>query len=238
MNKIALLLGILILWNLNGYCQEPTVDEILNLHFKARKMEKFQKINTIVKTGLRVQQDIMPLKIVNKRPNLYLMEFDVADLTAYQAFDGDSAWMTAPWTGNPDPRILHGASAERLIRGAAFDGPLYHWKEQGCQLELIGKDTVESNLVYQIKLVYPDSTEQFFFIGMEDYLLKKRISFRTYGEQQLTIETYYRDYRDVEGIPFAFLVETRYPGRSVETEVHTIELNNPIDNQFFKPPSE
>lgn len=238
MKKFSLLLGIMVVGSILGYAQEPTLDEVLEQHYKARKMDQFQKVQTIIQTGLRVQQDIMPLKVVNKRPNFYLMEFDVADLTAYQAYDGDSAWMTAPWTGNPAPRILHGSSADGLIRGADFDGPLYHWKEKGYQLELLGKDTVESKLAYQLKLTYPDSTEQFYFIDCTDYLLKKRLSYRTYGDQQLPIETYYRDYEEVEGIPFAFLVETRYPGRSIEMEVHNIELNKPIEPDYFRPPSE
>lgn len=234
MKKGLWVTGISVMLCAGIQAQDLTLDEIMTKHLQACKMDKRQELNTIVMTGIRVQQDLMPVKIYQKRPNFYLMEFDVVDLTAYQAYDGDTAWMTAPWTGNPAPRVLEGAQATAIIQQSDFDGILFQWKEKNYRLEPEGTDTLDSGLAYKIRLMQPDSTVQYYFIDAQDFLLKKRLTFRTYQGQQLPIETYFKDYRLVKDIPFAFLLETYYPGRSVNTEIETIELNLPLEDAFFR----
>jgi len=36
----------------------------------------------------------------------YLLEFDIQDITGFQGYDGQTAWSTAPWTGNPKPQVM------------------------------------------------------------------------------------------------------------------------------------
>ncbi|NQV01379.1 MAG: hypothetical protein HQ542_01945 [Bacteroidia bacterium] len=236
MKKVFSVIGIVLLLFSASQAQDLKLNEIMSKHYQASEMEKLQQVNTIIMTGLRVQQDIMPLKIVRKRPNLSLMEFDVADLTAYQAYDGEIAWSTAPWTGNAAPQVLPESRARDMMYQSDFDGMLYKWKEKGHQIELEGIDTVETETAYKIKLIRADSAIQYYFIGTRDFLLKKQVTFRTYRGEEIAIENYFRDYRDVEGIPFAFLIETRYPGRSVEMEFETIELNKQVEEKIFGMP--
>ncbi len=231
-------IGILLLLISASQSQDLTLDEIMSRHYQAAEMEKLQQVNTIIMTGLRVQQDLMPLKIVRKRPNLYLMEFDVADLTAYQVYDGEVAWSTAPWTGNAAPSPMSESSTRGMMYQSDFDGMLYRWKDKGHHLELEGIDTVETEPAYKIKLIRADSVIQYYFIGTGDFLLKKQATFRTFRGEEITIENYFRDYRLVEGIPFPFLIETRYPGRSVSMEFDAIDLNEPVENNLFRMPAE
>lgn len=228
--------GLILFQPVTGDAQELSLKEIMNNHFQACAMDQRQRANTIVMTGITVQQDLMPLKIYLKRPNKYLMEFDVVDLTAYQGFDGDTAWSTAPWTGNTAPRILQGEQAAALIQQADFDGMLWNWEAKGFRMDSEGTDTIEGRPAWRMQLMLPDSTVQYYFIDCQDFLVKKRLSFRTYQGQQLAIETFFRNYETVEGIPFPFLLETRYPGREVKTEIETIELNVPLEDQFFRMP--
>lgn len=230
------IIGIFFLLLFTTYAQDLTLDEIMSGYSSAAEMKKMQKVNTIIMTGLRVQQDIMPLKITRKRPNLFLMEFDVADLTAFQAYDGKTAWTTAPWTGNAAPQVLPEARARDMMYQADFDGLLYNWKEKGHHLELQGIDTVETEPAYKIKLIRADSAIHYYHIGCKDFLLKKQTTFRMVRGEEISIENIYTDYRPVEGIPFAFNIETRFPGRSVSMEFDTIELNEPVEDELFTMP--
>jgi len=238
--SVLILLGIvggmeMMLHPLLGNAQDLSLEEIMNRHFQACNMEARQQVQTIVMTGLRVQQDLMPLKIYQKRPDKFLMEFDVVDLTAYQGYDGDTAWSTAPWTGNPAPRILQGEQAAGIVQQAGFDGMLWDWKSKGYQLTKEGTDTIDGHPAWKLKLMLPDSSIQHYFIDSEDFLLKKRFTYRTYQGQPLTIETVYSDYRKVNGIPFAYVWKTIYPGRELTTEIEDIVLNVPVDEHLFDP---
>ena len=237
MKTVIGIVGIFFLLLFSSNAQDLKLDEIISKYYKASEMEKLQNVNTVIMTGLRVQQDIMPLKIIRKRPNLFLMEFDVADLTAYQAFDGEVAWSTAPWTGNAAPQHLPESRTRDLMYQADFDGLLYNWKEKGHHLELERIDTVETELAFKIKLIRADSAIQYYLIGTKDFLLKKQVSYRTFRGEEITIENYFRDYRYVDGIPFAFVIETQYPGRSVSMEFDEIKLNEPVEDEFFGMPS-
>jgi len=158
--------------------QELTLEQILEKYYLSGNFDKLRKINSIVMTGTIVQQDLMPVKIIRVRPDKYMMEFDVADLTAYQVYDGETAWMTAPWTGNAMPQVLSAERATDLKNRSDMDGVLIDWKEKGHAVELAGKDTVNGLPVYKIKVTRKDGGTEFHFIDLSRFLLQKRITFR------------------------------------------------------------
>ena len=217
--------------------QTPSLDTILHRYYIATGIDQLQEFQSVVMQGLQVQQDVMPLKICKMRPDFYLMEFDVADLTAYQGFDGTTAWMTTPWTGNSKPQIMPEERAKAMKNNADFDGVLYQWKKKGHQAELVGSDTVENKLTWKIKLMLKDGGTEFYFIGKEDSFLKKKISFRTVRGKSAEIANYFRDYRIVEGIWFPFIIDATKDGNPyTSSQFDAIELNQKLDQAIFSMP--
>ncbi len=218
------------------FAQQLTLTQILNNYYKAGNFDKLQKVNSIIMTGNIVQQDLMPVKIVRVRPDKYMMQFDVADLTAYQVYDGHTAWMTTPWTGKAAPQVMPPERATDLKNRADIEGVLFNWKEKGHSPELAGTDTVDGVIVYKIKVTRKDGGIEFNFIDPAGFMLKKRLSFRKVGGKEIPIENFYRDYRKVEEIPFAFTVETNNGGRVNEIQFDSVELNKPVDLNIFTMP--
>lgn len=217
--------------------QNPSLDTILHHYYLATGIDHLQKVQSVVMQGLQVQQDVMPLKISKMRPDFYLMEFDVADLTAYQGFDGSTAWMTTPWTGNPKPQVMPEERAKAIKNTADFDGVLYNWKTKGHQAELVGLDTVENSLSWKIKLTLKEGSTEFYFIGKEDFFLKKKISFRTVRGKSAEIANYFRDYKNVEGIWFPFIIDATMDGYPyTSSQFDAIELNQKLDQTIFSMP--
>jgi len=216
--------------------QELTLEQILEKYYKAGKFDKLSKVNTIIMTGSIVQQDLMPVKIIRVRPDKYMMEFDVADMTAYQVYDGQTAWMTAPWTGNAAPQVMPAERTTDLKNRSDMDGVLVNWKEKGHALELAGKDTVNGLSVYKIKVTRKDGGIEYHFIDGSGFLLQKRLSYRKAGGKELKVENFYHDYREVEGIPFAFTLETNNAGRVNEIQFESVEINKPVDMKIFAMP--
>jgi hypothetical protein len=212
--------------------QELTLEEIMEKYYQAGSFDKLSQVKTIIMTGSLVQQDLMPVKIIRVRPDKYMMEFDVADMTAYQVYDGYNAWMTAPWTGNAAPQLMPAERVIDLKNRADMDGVLFNWKEKGHALELAGKDTVNGILVHKIKVTRKDGGIEYNFIDISGFMLLKRLSFRKAGGKEVQVENYYRDYRKVDGIP-AFAVETNNAGRVNEIQLESVELNKPVDLKIF-----
>jgi len=219
-----------------AFSQDPGIDEIFSLHYKALGMEKLLKVNTIVMTGTMIQQDAMPVKIVRMRPSYYLMEFDIQDITAYQAYDGEIAWWTTPWTGNPKPQLMPEERLKDMRTRADFDGLLYNWKQKGHAIELLGRDTIDNSL-YKLKVTKKDGGTEYLFIDATTFLVQKRLYYRMIRGQEVAMENYFKDYRPVNGVMFAFTQDTHFGGQPYNSlQLESIELDQPVDNQIFRRP--
>jgi hypothetical protein len=238
MKKRDFLVGLLVVLCTGLGAQELKLDEVLTKYYEAGNFEKLTQVGTIVMTGTIVQQDLMPVKIVKARAARYLMEYDVADLTAYQGFDGEQAWYTAPWTGNAAPQIATPDKATDLKVRADFDGILYDWKQKGHSLELDGTDTVNGLTAYKIKVVRKDGGTEYNLIDNKGFLLQKRISFRQLGGKEVKVESTYHEYRKVEGIPFPFRVETNTGGRVNEIQFDSVAVDIPVNLMIFLMPGQ
>ena len=236
MKTRLLIFGLLLSMTSGMMAQDLALEQILGKYYQAGSFDKLQKVKTIIMTGSLVQQDLMPVKIIRVRPDKYLMEFDVADMTAYQVYDGQTGWMTAPWTGNAAPQVVPAERAIDLKNRADMDGILYNPKEKGHRLELAGTDTLNGLSVYKIKVTRKDGGVEYYFIDKTNFMLQKRLFFRNPGGKEITVENFYRDYRKVEGIPFAFTVETNNAGRVNEIQLESVELNKPVDLNIFTMP--
>ena len=218
----------------SGMAQELSINQILEKYFTASGFDKLQKVNSIVMTGHISKQDYMPLKIIKVRPDKYKMEFDIQDLTAYQSYDGKIAWMTAPWTGNAKPQIMNEDAAKDIKIKSDFDGVLYNWQEKKHIAELIGKQIINNIEVYKIKLSLKEGGTEYYFINTKDFILQKKIIIRISKGKEIEVASIYSEYRDVEGIKFAFISENFMDGQPYSTiQYDTIEINTPIDETIF-----
>jgi hypothetical protein len=237
MKRIFLLSSTLLL-SLCAFSQEMNLAEILDRYFKAVGMANLQKSNTMILTGSIVQQDLMPVQVTRMRPDKYRMDFSVVDMPAIQAYDGKTAWLTAPWTNNPRPQAAPADRAKDIRIRADFDGVLFNWQAKGNKAELEGKDTVENRPAYRIKYTQPEGVTEYYFIDAGNYLLVKRIYFRKIRDQEVPVENYYTDYRDAGGgVMVPFSVELRMNGQSLNTtEYESVVLGVSVDPAIFTMP--
>ncbi len=239
MKRIFVNLVLILLAGIPVMAQELSVDELLARYYKAVGMEHLKKVNSMVMTGLMTQNDVMPVKVYRLRPDKYLMEFDIADLTAYQGYDGNTAWMTAPWTGNPKPQVMPPDRAGAMKITAEFEGILFDWKAKGHLVELAGKDTVDQVIMNKLKITKNDGGVEYLFLDPADNLIKKRLYNRMIRGKETAMENYYSDYRPVEGIMFGFKQDTRIGGQPYNSlQFETIELNKEVDPGLFSMPKQ
>jgi hypothetical protein len=238
MKRILIIGCVLVFSSVMIKAQEMKLDEILDNYFKVNGFDKMHKVQTIIMKGSLVQQDIMPLKIIRMRPDKFLMEFDVQDITAYQAYDGKTAWMTTPWTGNPKPQIMPEDRARDIKNRADFDGLIVDWKVKGHNAEQAGMDSISNSPAYKIRLTRKDGGIEYYFIDARSFLLQKRISYRMMRGKEVEIENYFHDYRAIEGIMFPFVIDASIDGQPYSSnQFETIELNKPVDETMFEMPT-
>ena len=234
--KTSLAVAVLMICSMAG-AQEVNLADILSNHYKATGLGKLRKVNTITMTGTIIQQDAMPVKIIKMRPDKYLMEFDVQDITGFQGYDGHTAWSTAPWSGNPKPQVMPDDRAGELRSRGDFDGLLYNWKEKGHSVELAGRDTVEKTPAFKLKITKKEGGIEFYYLDATKFTILKRKYSRMMRGQEVAVENYFHEYRMVQGVLFAFTQVTYFGGQLYNTlQFDTIQLNNPVDTNSFRMP--
>lgn len=220
---------------INSFAQKTSLEKILKNHYKAIGLDYLKEVNTIEIYGTILRQDAMPVKYVKMRPNKYLMEFNVADLTTYRAYNGKIVWHTMPWRGVTNPTKMPNQQAKSIINSADFDGCLVNWKEKGHQLKYIEKIKENDEEYYKLEVVLKGSVEPVYhYINTKTYLLYKKEKFVKKGENKIKIETIFSDYKEIENILFAFKLETLQNGMSIMViEYDDIELDVKVDEKIF-----
>jgi len=216
-----------------------TLDDILKKYYEARGgYEKIKSVKTMKATGKQLVQNMeVPFTIRQKRPNMMRVEATLQGQTIVQAYDGETAWTVNPLTGSTDPQTLPKEQTKQIIEMADIDGHLVDYKEKGNKVELLGKEEVEGTETYKLKVTLKDGDVRYDYLDAEYYLELKVVAKIKRQDTEIELETYYSDYKPVDGLMLAHSFENRRAGNVFSQIIlDKIELNVPMDDSIFKLP--
>ncbi len=106
----------------------------------------------------------------------------------------------------------------------------------GVSLELKGIETVDSSLCYKIALITEEGKcwEQF-------YEINSGLKIKEVKEVETTLEnfvqeTFYGDYKEVDGLKFPFNIKQSFGMQTMEMNVSSVKLNAGLKNSIFEIP--
>jgi outer membrane lipoprotein-sorting protein len=239
LRKFSLLTTVLVL--LAPVLSAQTVDEIIAKNIQARGgMDKIKSVQTIRSSGTMTMGPGMeaPGSMVQKRPDKARLEFTVQGLTAVQAYDGKEAWQIMPFTGKKDPETMSADDKKDIEENADIDGPLVDYKSKGNQVELLGKDKVEGTDAYKLKVTLKNGDVITMYLDADSLLEIKEETKRVVRGTEREVESVMGDYKDVNGMMFAFAIENGVKGGQEKEKLtlSKIEINTPVDDSIFKMP--
>jgi hypothetical protein len=158
--------------------------------------------------------------------------------TFVMAYDGTTGWTINPFQGSPDPQKLPQDQVNELVDQADIDGQLVDYKKKGSTLEYIGKDEIEGSPVYKLKLTQKDGDIKYLYLDQETGIELKETSIVKQGDKEMEIDTYYSDYKEVNGVMIAHSMESRV-GDQVGSQIviEKVEVNVPVDDAMFAMPA-
>jgi outer membrane lipoprotein-sorting protein len=180
-----------------------------------------------------------PFSIMTKRPAKVRIEFSLQGMTGIQAFDGETAWMIMPFMGSSDPQMMPPDMAKQVTEEADIDGPLIGWKEDGHQVELVGKEDVEGTEAYKIKVTRESGEVTHIYLDAEYYLPIKFAATRNMQGQDVMVETSLSDYKKVGDLMFAHSIAAQAEGAPMGGQTITIdkvEVNPELQDALFTMP--
>jgi outer membrane lipoprotein-sorting protein len=191
------------------------------------------------------KDDQGPFFVELKRPGKMHMEMTVEGKTIVRVYDGKSSgWMINPFAKDTGVQSLNSEDLVNISDESDFDGPLVDYQAKGStisfagKVSLVGPPDIAGTPVLDIKLTKKDGDVRHYLFDASTYMLLKWEGTREQNGKKIPVESFFRDYRDVDGLKFAFEIDSDTPGteRSQKLLIKKITLNPQIDDaQFTKP---
>jgi hypothetical protein len=131
------------------------------------------------------------------------------------------------------------ADLRNIFDEADFDGPFVDYKSKGNQIEFVDKEEVLGKTAYKLKLTNKHGDVSFFYFDASTNLLLKWEGDRKIEKQNVPWESFFHDFREVNGLKYPFLIESDAPGTEQGQRItaEKIEVNIPIDPSHFGKPN-
>lgn len=168
------------------------------------------------------------------------MELTLQGMTMVRSYDGTKGWANNPFLGKMDIAPMTEDDLKNISEESDFDGPLVDYKEKGNQIKLIGKDSVEGKEAWRLQLTEKNGDARSYLFDAQTFLLLKWEGKRKGSDgTEYSVETFFRDYRDVKGMKFAYEMDSDVPGTPQQQKiiVDKIELNPTLEDARFGKPA-
>lgn len=228
-------------WGCAAVVVGQTADEVVARNVAARGGAEAWRAVQSMKTSGRMDVGrgmLVPFRLELKRPRRMRLEFEFGGATAVQTYDGTTGWKLMPFLGRSEAIPL----SEEELRSAAgqveLDGPLIDYKAKGNKVELLGRESVEGREAFKLKLTLKSGAVRQIYVDAESGLETKLEATHKVRGAEKRLDTYFRDYRTVEGLAIPHVVESRVEGAagSHKLAIESVQFNAPVaDKRFAKP---
>lgn len=213
-----------------------SVDEVVAKAIKARGgIERIKHEQTQRLTGkISLPAGSGPLLVEMKRPGMMREEVTLNGKSQIRTTNGQVGWGVGTLREVAVPEQVGAQELHNLANSADFEGPLVDYKEKGNRIELAGKEKIEKRMAYKLVISMKDGENRIDFIDCKTYLELKwlgRVSDNVF-------ESYFRDYRRVKGLMYAFEIDSGMLGQPANQKIilDKVDVNPPIDDARFGKP--
>jgi hypothetical protein len=144
-----------------------------------------------------------------------------------------------PLQGQFEPEALPPEETEvAAIAQRDIESPLLDWRAKGHVVELVGREPLAGGEAFKLKTVLEGGATRYDYVDVASRQIVRSDVVRTVRERSVTLENTFSDFREVGGIVFPHLIETRVKDRpqTLKIVVQKIELDPDLDDARFRMP--
>ena len=242
-NKLIILIltltisGCLFAQNNDTLQTDPVVitpKAIINKYiYEIGGMDKFTNIKdrTTIMSGTAMGQPINIL-IMQKSPDKLYQELQAGEVKQFLYYSNGKGVMKVG-----DEKInIEGKELERLKYDAIMQFILDP-ESYGVKAEYVGRELVDSTEdCFEIKYVLPSGIRWFQYYSLATGLKTKETKEIQSKQGLFEQETYFSDYREVDGIKFPFSITQYFGNQEIDLTVQSIEINTGLEDNIFEVP--
>lgn len=238
--KVLSFASLLCLFPLLGYAQSDAyvLQRILQRYTEAygglRDVNALSSLS--VEGTIRQDGQTYEFLLRKKRPDSIRYRLTNGPSSVVTGYDGASSWLRVETDNEVSITDLDAEAARALRERARFESPLFRHLEKGENaISLIERTVLGEDRVYVVEVREPGGRTSHYYLESITAHVLRHDALDASGE--ITFQTLYRDYRQVDGYPFAHEVENRAGGETVSlVQVKTIEVNPGLLSFYFDKP--
>ena len=232
MKQIKLgLLALAVLCSVQN-AKAQNIDEIVNKFVTAmggkEKLSTLKSVRmdgTLNASGTEVSVIITKAQLIGERIDITAM-----GMNGYQIFTPTMGWVYMPFLGQTAPEVMKEEQMKTGAAGLDIQGALFNYKEKGIELQLLGKEKVDSFDCYKIKATLKTGLTINYFIDAKTNYIVKTIATQKIGAEQKEEINGYTNYKTTDNgyiFPFTTTIEQG------EINFAKIETNVLVDDKIF-----
>jgi len=239
--KLRKAILLLLLLPCSWAMQAQSVDQVIKKYVKfIGGKGHWRKVKTIVASGVYDYGGIQfPFTSYAKAPNRYKFVVPQNGKQYVQGFDGTKGWKMDGFKNETAPTVSTGRAAMAMANEAdiELEDALIDWREKGHRAVLLGKDTVQGKACFKVKLIRKNGdTETCYFEDQRFALVMKKAVSKNEEMGGVLLDTFFSDYRDINGIRIPFKTVHESNGQMILTvTIDKVVTNGPIGDKDFQP---
>ncbi len=236
--RINQLVSLIVFLGFPSIVFSQNVDEIIAKHISAHgSTEKWNKVEALKITGqftaFSLEKDYTCYKT---KSGFYFGDFYLGEERVIESFNGETGWTIDPWQEMDYARNLNSGEVNVFLQKAEFFTPFFNYKEKGHTVEYTGIDTIDGIEVFVLKLTRTNDKTEIWFLNTKTYLEYICKSDWVDFARTLPSETFFDDFRTVDGLVIPFYIERTFWQRSRILQIENVEINPEIDENMFVMP--
>ena len=231
-----------------GVLKAQAIEDIIEKHIEnSGGEEAWGNVKTIkILAKMSVPQAEIKMNIMQKKPDMIYTETEVMGQKIRQGFDGETAWIINPMTGESTPQLMPEEMKQQLLQNAQdMESDWIRYKEKGHEVTLEGKETIDGVETFKVKIIKNKNSGNpgpvaFFFFDTENYIpIATRVITDDTTSPPTTVETKLSEYRETNlGILMPHHFETQVMGQTTTLVFDEVIMNEGVEDDVFKMPSQ
>jgi hypothetical protein len=246
MRLTSLTLLVLLSAMFTSYLAFASIDDdndqpeiIIDQHIAAHGgVEKLSSIHSIKLTGdftsFSVVHDFETIKTSH---GCFFSSYNLGKHRVTEGYDGNVFWTVDPWQGFDFPRKINQTEKHVILQKADLVTPFFMWKEKNYEVRFLGREYVDGMEMYVLELTRPEMPAETWYFNTSTYLAYKYNSQWVDFTYPMQAESYFDDYREVDGIIIPFYMEQTFSTRHRITQIEQVLINSNLDERTFNMPS-
>jgi outer membrane lipoprotein-sorting protein len=225
----------LILTLLVPAARAQTLEEVLAKHAAARGgLEAWRAVRSLIVTGSVVlYSSAAPFVFEWQRPDASRLEQSAFGKTILYVHDGSTTWWVQPFLGAEQAAVLSEPNAGLVRRAVEFTSPLVDAAAQGNKVELLGKEEVDGQPAWKLKVTRKGGAEETWYLDPSTWLELARFDRMLDSTGIKDRWTYYADFRAAGGLVIPHRQDQEYGIRHVALTVEKVQVNVEIEAGRF-----